>query len=254
MIGDNIWEDRGSYYVSLAPQGTEIWEKQRLKRVTGARVHASTGKSRFSTKRELAEEILGRRKIEQNDFMKHGVLTEPEARRWYERKYKKKVTQLGLAVPKWDLRLGASVDGDLEDGMIEIKCPMKMYECAKTDNIFPSHYDQMQLCMVVLDKEWCDYVVYCKPERKVFVKRVEFNRDYWINSLYPQVKKFLEEYIDSDISIQRIDPPNSLRSSDSFYSLNYEESTSEWSSDEVEFEKESKFIDEEEEYLRSHSL
>jgi hypothetical protein len=33
-------------------------------------------------------------KIEQNDFMKHGVLTEPEGRRWYERKYKLKVNIL----------------------------------------------------------------------------------------------------------------------------------------------------------------
>ena len=53
----------------------------------------------------------------------------------------------------------------------------------------------MQLGMAILDKKWCDYVVYCPPENKVFVQRIPFNSDYWNNEMYDPLKKIIREDI-----------------------------------------------------------
>jgi len=120
------------------------------------------------------------------------------------------VEEVGLVVPKWNFHLGSSVDGIVkgEKGIVEIKCPKKMYG-PLTDHekqlsfgcepesryyhkhIWESHYAQMQGGMAILDREWCDYVVYSTTDCKVYKERILFNKEYWENKLYPSLQSFL---------------------------------------------------------------
>lgn len=215
------WIEKDTYWLSTNPQGTDDWLGDRIGRVTMSKLGASVGHSSFP--RDLTSEeridrtamiISGQLKEEfsQNslDIMSHGTVVEPYARDWHANKNGYTIVEHGLAVPKWNKYLGASVDGDIvgTDGIIEIKAPKKMYY--PLDNytesinhgwqppkyyhkhIWTTHYDQMQGNMAVFGKSWCDYIVYCTPEDRVFTQRVLFNPKYWYKELYPKVCNFIE--------------------------------------------------------------
>lgn len=202
------WRDCGSYWVNNAPQGSERWHALR-NRITASKFH----NTKRDNLQELAQSIVQPKQHAPNEAMQHGIITEPLARDWYQRNYHCQVVEVGLAVPKWDTNIGASLDGDVvgTDGIIEIKCPQKMYApieeyLAKVkqgwkppfgyhEHIWHSHYDQMQGGMAICNKKWCDYIVYCTPENKVFVDRIPFNRSYWDNELYPRLFHFNKEYL-----------------------------------------------------------
>ena len=142
--------------------------------------------------------------------MSHGTRTEPIAREWYENAYQVKVDELGVVIPKWEIRIGASLDGSIRgtDGMIEIKCPKYMYKPllarmesgdAITDNfdhISAHHYAQMQGGMEICNKSYCDYIVYSTLNKMVYVERIYRDQKYWNEVLYPGIKNFLENVME----------------------------------------------------------
>lgn len=208
------WKDCGLYWLYDTDQGDPDWLLVRRGRPSGSNCSACIGhNTKFSTPDQAALEISGRVTKEftpqQKENMAHGTKIEPEARSWYEYTKEVEVKEIGFVVPKWDLEIGVSIDGDVigTDGMIEIKGPKRMYgplsehmarqktgyvSPHKFSHIWISHYDQMQLGMVVLNKKWCDYVVYCTPEDKVFVQRIPFDQDYWSKIMYPKIRNFTE--------------------------------------------------------------
>lgn len=218
------WDDyaQGKGFELSEAQRSPQWFEGRMGRLTGSNVYTARGQSRFKSAADTATEIL-KGPSSMNDRGKlatsHGIMKEPEAREMYEKVYKKVVLERSLVVPRFDLDIGASTDGDVigERGIIEIKCPVHMYEpirehienmtrdesygktfSQETGNarypyIKGEHYDQMQLTMKVLDKEWCDYVVYCTPESSAFVARVYFDKLYWDEQLYPSIRGFVEQ-------------------------------------------------------------
>ncbi len=209
------WIEHGTYWLFNAPQLSEPWFEVRKGRDTGSRVGGSIGHSRFTSPEKSALEISGKItptfSSEAKERMKHGVDNEPVARQWYERKEGVVVEELGLTVPKWNLYIGVSVDGMVKgtDGIIEIKCPKKMYDPLdlymntgqrgnpKTltggfDHIWQSHYDQMQFGMAILNKKWCEYIVFCTPEDRVFHQKVPWNQHYWDTELYPKLVNFID--------------------------------------------------------------
>ena len=237
------WVNRGNCWINLAEQGTEPWLHARKgkipvkyltntsespsnpsistiqtvnARVTGSNYGAAAGRSRFSTRKDLALEIAGvKEKVfseESKKNMAHGTKYELHARRWYEEHFGVEVEEIGLAVPKWNFHLGASVDGIVKGhkGIIEIKCPKQMYKPLKghiklreggwtpttkyyRSHIWPTHYDQMQGGMAILNMEWCDYIVYSTSDKEVYYERIPFNAKYWTEYLYPSLKIFLKE-------------------------------------------------------------
>lgn len=250
------WIDRGSYLLHTAEQGTEEWKLAR-RRITASKfgyipksfpdslseVSTLLGSSSLSEpllsvplqtsnleiellmppnhSKNFAHEIMSPTPIQftekEKERIEHGVETEPIARDWYEKEYGVKVEQVGLAVPKWDYRIGGSPDGLVgENGMIEIKCPVSMYQglidkidfaSLETRNrdsefrvppshIWTSHYDQMQGCMAILGRDCCDYVVYSTGDESVYTERIPFNKDYWWKTLYPRIAAFLDKYKD----------------------------------------------------------
>jgi hypothetical protein len=93
---------------------------------------------------------------------------------------------------------GASPDGLVEGGMVEIKCPESktFLEVILSNNPVESKYfAQMQWQMRCADRPWCDYVVFdprFPPKAQLFIARV--NRDdRWIEEAETEVKKFLAE-------------------------------------------------------------
>lgn len=219
------WQDCEHYWLHNAPQGTEAWKNARKGRVTASMAFSTTGDYTkfYPTSPDdptglisVAKIIAG---ITEKEFtevtkarMNHGTRTEPIAREWYARERGVEVLELGLAVPKWDKRIGASTDGVVvgTDRIIEIKCPEKMYEPLKSrrllkkmglefdqfdhEHIWESHYAQMQMNLAVLGKKWCDYIVYTPDD--INVEEIEFNPDYWYNYLYPRMDRFIKTYLD----------------------------------------------------------
>lgn len=209
--GGAAWIDCGTYYISNAEQRSPEWHKTRTGRVTASNFGTCAGHSRFSGPEALAHEIAGLKEKTFSDnsrrVMDYGTETEPKAREWYERTRNVKVKEYGLAVPKWNIYIGGSPDGIIEgtDGIIEIKCPEKMYGPLKErmtkpppsdpychSHIWPTHYDQMQGCMAILNKSYCDYIVFSPPDGLAYVERIHFNRAYWETQLYPKIQEFLE--------------------------------------------------------------
>ncbi len=208
---DNDWIRIGQFLVNKYNQGTSKWLDARKGRLTASNFGSALGLTPYTSPEEIADNILGTNKVEKevNYNMIRGTKLEPLVRDWYAKTKNKKVEQIGLAVPIWDMRIGASPDGIIleENGMIEIKCPNKMYDLlsehiGKLNNgfthdkfyhshIYDSHYCQMQGCMKILEKDWCDYIVYDDTSKKIYTERIYYNENYWNNTLYPGITKFL---------------------------------------------------------------
>jgi len=208
------WREYDNFWEHTAEQGTEAWKNARIGRVNGSNSGAITGKSRFKSPEETGKIIAG---VETEIFseealerMNHGTKMEPLVRNWYEKEYNCSVLERGLCVLKSDVTIGASVDGDIlnTDGIIEIKCPVKMYQPLLTymenvehgwkpekeyvGHIWETHYCQMQQGMFVLNKKYCDYIVYCEPQ--VFTQRINFNPEFW-KEHYSVIKKNYNKYV-----------------------------------------------------------
>ena len=213
------WKDCGNFYLNLSPQHSEEWFEQRKYRLTASNFGAAINESNFSGVMELAMDIsqLKPKKFDKYTtfIMDHGTKYEDAARDYYAKLHNVTVIEMGLAVWKQDPRLGASLDGDVvgTDGIIEIKCPLKMYpsilehmEKLKTgwkpppfyrEHIFASRYAQMQGQMIIIgNKKWCDYVVYATESNLCFIDRVYLDIDYWNNFLYPKLQHFLNHFLD----------------------------------------------------------
>lgn len=215
----SLWQDCGSYWLSTAEQGSEQWLALRQNMITASDFGAAVGYSTFSTPLEVA---LDRTGIKPKQFstasklaMQHGSNTENKARQYYSSLTHINVQEVGLAKWKINPYLGASLDGDIGHGMIEIKCPIKMYapllykqnllhthnpiiadpkhyNPITYDHIWPTHFAQMQGCMAICQKLYCDYVVY--TEQQVYIERIPFCEDYW-NALYNQLQEFITDML-----------------------------------------------------------
>jgi putative phage-type endonuclease len=214
---EDPWEDCGGYWRHRGEQGGDDWLRARKGRVTASNAGAAAELSSFTTPEALAEEINGTTVKEfdsaAKERMGHGTVTEPVARDWYSSSRGVTVREVGLAVPKWEPRLGGSLDGDVvgTEGMIEIKAPKRMYgpllqhqarlatgwqpPVGYRAHIWPTHYAQMQLCMQITGKKWCDYIVYATESNLVYVERVPLSDTYWRELLAPRLAQFLDRYL-----------------------------------------------------------
>ena len=206
----------------MSPQGTSEWDINHRWRLTSRNFCAAIGKSNFTTPAQVASDIINpvHLVVDKRFAQLHGIRTEPEARDWYCNTRKVVVEEVGLAVPKWEPRLGTSIDGDVmgTDGMIEIKSPYEMYKplrdhIAKIENgwtppkfyhshIWESHYAQMQGSMKIINKKWCDYIVYATESNLSYVERVFFDQTYWDTVLLPGIQSFFNNHMEPLIALQ----------------------------------------------------
>jgi hypothetical protein len=214
-----MWKKHETYWENLAPQKSLDWELSRFGRINSSNTAymAEDNEKIEKTVEKTGKVIAGLEtetfKVENQNFMNHGNTEEPNARKWYEKQYNVKVLEMGHCIPFFDLEIGASVDGKVYNldgtftgGIIEIKCPQKMYKGISTymqnkqngwkppanyyEHIFHSHHRQMLQGMKVLNAAWCDYIVYCTVTKEIFVQRVYPDDNVWI----PHYKKIKENY------------------------------------------------------------
>jgi hypothetical protein len=221
------FEEQPTYFASLDEQGTEEWHNLRYGRITMSNISGCVGRaSYYCDKNELARKICGLIKTPTNNYMEHGITTEPIIRKWYSETIDKPIKEVGLAIWKNDYRFGGSLDGEIntEEG-IEIKAPNKMYhklieyiESKKKgysyptgyhEHIFNSHYDQMTGNAIITNKKYMHYVVVCTDTQQAFIQRFPVDTELWEKELYPKACAFYDSHIEpllKEHNIKRIDP------------------------------------------------
>ena len=147
-------------------QRTEDWFKARLGHVTASRASDAIAKQGTATRRNYAIQLVTERLtgLQGDSFtnaaMQWGTEQEPIARVAYEQATGSIVEQTGFHKHKSIEWLGASPDGFVGSGLIEIKCPNSNthvdYLLAKE---VPTKYkSQMLTQMLVTGRTWCDFV------------------------------------------------------------------------------------------------
>lgn len=165
-------------------QGTPEWVEARRGILTASAIGklitptlkvADNDTSRGLTETLVAERLTGRVDfIFPNTDMQRGSLDEPYARDLYSKHYAP-VTEIGFAVREINgHKLGASPDGLLgTDGGLEIKSrrPKAHLRTILADAVPLENLAQIHTCMIVLQREWWDYVSYAGGW-PLYVKRV----------------------------------------------------------------------------------
>lgn len=208
-----MWKDRGKYWENLEEQGTEAWKEERIGLVTASQLGYLTEKSNLKTPEQIGKIIAGEEEVfpESNlEDLARGHHYEGETRYWAAQKFGCKIIERGLCVSKKDPLFAASVDGDAEKFIFEIKCPRKMYKgivdyqaAIKNgwtppkhyyQHILPSHFAQMQQGCFVLEKSHCIYVVRDIYTGEVFTQKIPFLPEYWIPTA-ELARKNYEKYV-----------------------------------------------------------
>lgn len=194
-------------------QGTPEWFAARLGKVTASRVSdvmakiktGGYGASRDDYMAQLICERLTGTVAESfsNASMQWGTDTEPMARSHYEMVNGVLVDQVGF-VPHPNIEMaGASPDGIVGDGLIEIKCPNTAthIETLINKKVPTKYIKQIQFQLRCTGKKWCDFISF-DPRLKgleMFTKRVERDEKL-ISEMDAEVVKFLAE-LDKKINL-----------------------------------------------------
>lgn len=164
-------------------QRSEAWYEARLGRITASQFSELMAGETTASYQNLIAEIAGEiltGEVEEsysNAIMERGIELEPEAREYYETCFGVKVDQTGFCIPDEDDEfhnwVGISPDGLLENGLIEIKCPLiKTHLSYIEKNVLPTEYRwQVQGQLMVTGLAWCDFISYY-PLLKPFIIRI----------------------------------------------------------------------------------
>lgn len=183
-------------------QGSQEWLQLRLGIATASnfkKIITSTGAESKSLKDyafELASDSLLTEPEAsfQSEAMIRGNELEEEARSYYSFINDVKINQVTFI--KKD-EIGYSPDGLIgENGLIEIKCPLKKNHLKYLiDNKLPSDYKpQVQGGLYISEREYCDFISYhplFKDDKKMFVVRVYRDEEY-IKKLSDLLTKTIE--------------------------------------------------------------
>ena len=189
------------YKEYVCKQGSEDWHRCRNGLLlTGSNIGTALGHNPWKSRNAFLIDTFRNIPVIMNKAMEHGQKYEPVARKWYYEQFGLEVSESGILIPDWDLEIGGSVDGLVDvspdgPGMIEIKCPQKMYSFLVTEKdpmgMPMYHFDQIQFYLRVTERNWCDYVVWTPDSVKV--KRVLRNQKYWDFIMYPGIRKFIDD-------------------------------------------------------------
>ena len=183
-------------------QGSQEWLQLRLGIATASnfkKIITSTGvesKSLQDYAFELASDSLLTEPEAsfQSEAMIRGNELEEEARSYYSFVNDVKIDQVTFI--KKD-EIGYSPDGLIgENGVIEIKCPLKKNHLKYLiDNKLPSEYKpQVQGGLYISEREYCDFISYhplFKDDKKMFVVRIYRDEEY-IKKLSDLLTKTIE--------------------------------------------------------------
>lgn len=183
-------------------QGSDEWLNMRLGKITASRFKDVMTNGRGGAPSKTAESYMIELAIEsitgkslpffENDAMRHGTETEPQARAMYELISGNDVLEVTF-IEHNDF-VGVSPDGLIgSDGLIEIKCPTTKTQVERyLNNVgLPDDYKwQVQGQIWVAEREWCDFLS--------FDDRIDTAAQYLCTRVYRDEKliKELQEKVD----------------------------------------------------------
>ncbi|XP_022786419.1 uncharacterized protein LOC111326643 [Stylophora pistillata] len=180
------------------------WFVERTPRITASQCKRALMKETTSPTKAVSE-ILGYNNKIQTGHMRDGICSEGEIIEQYMKITNNKVQKSGFFVSKTHPFLGASPDGLIDDdGSIEVKkihphynetleAALKRLHIVKDVdgclivNENHKYYYQMQQQLFCTGRRWTDFVA--SDGTHLFVRRVDFNEDFW-NINLPKLKKF----------------------------------------------------------------
>ena len=186
-------------------QGSEAWKHKRLGKVTASRVAdvIAKTKSGYSASRAnyLTELVIERFGVINEGFtnaaMQWGTETEPLARIEYEKRNLVSVDQVDFVEHPLIAMSGASPDGIVGYGLLEIKCANSSthFEYLLADEVPLKYQPQMAWQMACTGAQWCDFVSYDPrvPEGLQYFEIRYYRDNEYIEMLESEVVKFLEE-------------------------------------------------------------
>lgn len=186
-------------------QGSPQWHALRLGRPTASLFSKiiTPAKGELSKQADplayelAAERILGYSRDDvSTKAMQTGRENEPLARAWYEMAHECEVEQVGICFTD-DGRVGASPDGIVGAGLLEIKCPTPPVHVGYLLGNFGVEGDykcQVQGQLWVCEREWLDTVSYCPPF--VVAERCVYRDEEFIAKLSNAVREFADKVDD----------------------------------------------------------
>jgi putative phage-type endonuclease len=188
-------------------QGTGAWFNARTGKITASRMRSAMKRLKngedAAERKNLKIEILAERMtgdiIEKfvNAAMQWGIDQEGPAKAAYEAATGRIVTDVGFIDHPEIEWCGASPDGFVNDGLIEIKCPTTSTHLSWViDGGIPEeHIAQMTLQCAVTKRGWCDFVSYdprVAQAQQLFVRRF-YPTDEQIETVEREARLFLQE-------------------------------------------------------------
>jgi putative phage-type endonuclease len=188
-------------------QGTGEWFNARTGKLTASRMRSAMKRLKngedSAERKNLKIEILCERMTGDivdkfvNTAMQWGIEKEPEAKAAYEAKTGRIITDVGfIDHPRIEF-CGASPDGFVDDGLIEIKCPNTSTHVGwiLDGGIPEEHKAQMTLQAAVTGRGWVDFVSYDPrmPEAQQLLVRRFYPTPAEIAEIEEEAKKFLNE-------------------------------------------------------------
>lgn len=186
-------------------QGTSEWFAIRAGKVTASRVAdviAKTKTGYSASRKNYMDELVKERfgvmpEPFTNAAMQWGTEQEPFARMEYEARTGNLVLEVGFVHHPTIEMAGASPDGVIGEGLLEIKCPNTSthFDYLLADEVPEKYKPQMAWQMACTDAKWVDFVSYDPraPEGlQYFCKRYEYDENY-IAHLENEVHIFLGE-------------------------------------------------------------
>lgn len=172
----------------VSEQGSVGWLKARLGCLTASRMadamdFLKNGKE-SEKRRKLKIDILSERLTDMatetyvTPAMQWGIEQEANARAMYEERTGNLVRPCGFAIHDSIEFFGASPDGLVDIGLLEIKCPTsaKYLEWYLAGEVPEQHKPQMLAQMAVTNRPWCDFVAFdprMPQQMQFFCKRYE---------------------------------------------------------------------------------
>ena len=198
-------------------QRTDEWFAARLGKVTASRVAdvIAKTKSGYSASREnymadlIVERLTGQKAASfSNAAMEWGTATEPQARAAYSARTGELVEEVGFLCHPVIEQAGASPDGFVGEGLIEIKCTNTAthLEYVLSGKPPEKYVTQMQWQMAVTGAPWTEFVSYDPrlPEHlQMLIVRVARDTTR-IAELEVEVQKFLNELEDKVKKLQEV--------------------------------------------------
>lgn len=132
-----------------------------------------------------------------SEAMEFGTEYEPLARAAYEKFFDVDVKEVGFAMHSKIDWFGASPDGLVNDGVLEIKCPNSATHLGYImDGVVPERYlPQMKAEILCAERQWCDFVSFdprMPKHLRLFVRRLDRDEPM-LRQLEEEVEKFLAE-------------------------------------------------------------